>query len=406
MKMTYGYTMQLTCSNVVSTIVTTRPTAQRDERPRGGTNIVVGGVPPSPVSNQEPQHVYAQGCNPKKVKRKGRYQAQLPAFRRSLPALPIPVHRLNEELRKERDAFMKQLHKERMDKFQLETWAATKIQAVYRGFHARPRVISYKTRQRFNTIGSIRLDLTGMQETLEQASPRRAGSPTKSVSLVKEGSPDWRTDIRDRANMKKDVRTRKERMNQAATRIQSCIRRFLARLGFRRRLHRRTDEIYLRAILTIQKVFRGYALRSKILRAVAKLQSESALQIQSLIRGIQARERVCVLMFEKKCDEKRQAGEPLQFTLPPRFHSVQRFSPIKVLYEHRKTKASLEFKSAKWREDRLYLAIHVRINRSISCFHISERNHFCPCCRKSPFGCPAVDLSCCNGNRSLRTCRD
>ncbi|KAF1793071.1 IQ motif, EF-hand binding site [Phytophthora cactorum] len=76
------------------------------------------------------------------------HQAQLPTFRRSLPALSVPTKRLHRELLLERDAFMAQLTREREEKTQLECWAATRIQAYFRGFRSRPRVVAYARRMK------------------------------------------------------------------------------------------------------------------------------------------------------------------------------------------------------------------------------------------------------------------
>jgi hypothetical protein len=56
--------------------------------------------------------------------------------------------------------FMKKLKQERQEKAALEAWAATKIQACFRGFRARPRAQSYATRQKMSTIASIRSEVT------------------------------------------------------------------------------------------------------------------------------------------------------------------------------------------------------------------------------------------------------
>lgn len=117
----FMYTMQLTCSNVVSTVVTARirraglapessSSIQRvKDAVRGGGsadgNLVRPNQEADPASALA--SVYApQSSQPRKVPRRrragatsGKYQAQLPAFRRSLPALPIPISRLNQELR-------------------------------------------------------------------------------------------------------------------------------------------------------------------------------------------------------------------------------------------------------------------------------------------------------------------
>lgn len=167
------------------------------------------------------------------------------------------------------------------------------------------------------------------------------------------------------------------------------MKRFLARLGYVHLISRHFDEVYLRAVIKIQvscqrqtpiagisidaltnqqngvwcyvckSIFRGFRLRNKVHCVVVKLQQHAVLQIQSLIRGVQARERVCILRFEQKSDRRKLAGEPLQFTLPSRSRPVAATSTVRALYEHRKTRAKLEFKTPKWREERLHLKIHV-----------------------------------------------
>lgn len=54
---------------------------------------------------------------------------------------------------------MAQLHKERHEKSLLENWAATKIQACYRGYRSRPRIVTYQIRQTLNSLTTIRLDV-------------------------------------------------------------------------------------------------------------------------------------------------------------------------------------------------------------------------------------------------------
>lgn len=172
---TYLYTMQLTHSSVVSTVVTPRAFSlkrrqQALQTPPSSSNgsSVANARRFEGSRNQDSAsggslagHVYGQPCNPKKVRnqQKGKYQAQLPAFRRSLPALPIPVARLNQELVLERDKFMAQLNKEREEKTLLENWAATKIQACYRGYKSRPRLVSFQFRRQLNSLRAIRLDV-------------------------------------------------------------------------------------------------------------------------------------------------------------------------------------------------------------------------------------------------------
>lgn len=104
-RMSYIYTAQATCSNIMSTVVTAKPYTRHKQRHKQQEQnqqrppSLLTPPPPLAVRNQEPStHVYAQTCNPKKAKKKGRSQAPLPAFRRDLPALAIPTQRLHQEL--------------------------------------------------------------------------------------------------------------------------------------------------------------------------------------------------------------------------------------------------------------------------------------------------------------------
>ncbi|TYZ62097.1 hypothetical protein PybrP1_000909, partial [[Pythium] brassicae (nom. inval.)] len=347
---TYQYTTQLTHSNVVSTVVTSRVFSLKRRQQTlqgplsngtdsngtsaiGGPKLLLGsrnqdgaggGVSP-PVTVT---HVYGQPCNPKKVRnaQNGKYQAQLPTFRRSLPSLPIPVARLNQELVQERDKFMAQLAKERGEKAVLENWAATKIQACYRGYKSRPRLVSFQFHRQLNSLRAIRLDLSDMRVTLKRTETTVRDADPSPVSP-------WRRGVSDRAVRKLGVRTRKERANNAATCIQACVKRFLVRFGYAHLLTRHDDEQRLRAV----SVFRGFRLRTRVFRVVAKLQLAAVLQIQSLIRGIQARER---------------------FSLPSRTRAAAAASSLRPLYEQRQPRARLEAGGACWREEQICLRLH------------------------------------------------
>lgn len=168
---TYLHTTQLTHSNVVSTVVTARAFSLKRRQSglasalasasQSDTSAKASGSRNQDASAMAAAHVYSQPCHPKKVRnqQKGKYQAQLPSFRRSLPSLPIPAARLTAELIAERDKFMAQLQRERDEKALLEHWAATKIQACYRGYRSRPRIVTFQLRQRLNTLRAIRLDV-------------------------------------------------------------------------------------------------------------------------------------------------------------------------------------------------------------------------------------------------------
>ncbi|KAG7388026.1 hypothetical protein PHYPSEUDO_013278 [Phytophthora pseudosyringae] len=379
---TFLATTQLTTSNVISTAVTAL--ALRGARRRRSKL----STPPSaaPGGNQEGPRESVYGA-PKASSRKARrglapHQAQLPAFRRSLPALSIPTTRLHRELLLERDAFMTQLTREREDKAQLECWAATRIQACYRGFRSRPRALAYARRRNklaLRSVSSIRLDLADMHETLRV----RGDLPEEGASGGKETPLLWRKGVKDRARRKRDVKNRQEERQSAAACIQSSVRRFLAKIAYGHVVARARDERYLLAVVKIQSIYRGFHLRAWMHRLVPKLRHQAAVQIQTLVRGSQARERIAMLRFERKCEERRRAGLPFHFTLgarasiaahPALAASDSPRSSLGVLFTNRKPRAALEFKTDTWREQRIFLRIYVSscVGLSLSAYVYTE----------------------------------
>ncbi|ETK83503.1 hypothetical protein F441_11523 [Phytophthora nicotianae CJ01A1] len=366
---TFLATTQLTTSNVVSTVVTALAVrGTRRKRSKLSTPPMA-----APSSNQETREtVYGAPKSLSARSNKTRrgtspHQAQLPTFRRSLPALSIPTKRLHRELLLERQAFMAQLTREREEKAQLECWAATRIQACFRGFRSRPRVVAYARRMKkfaMRTASSIRLDLADMQESL-----RISGNlPEESESSLL-----WRQGVKDRARRKRGFKNRQEERQSAAIRIQSCVRRFLAKIAYRHLVARARNENHLLAVVKIQSIYRGYYLRSWIERLVPTLKHDAAVQIQALVRGSQARERVSMLLFERRCEERRRAGLPFQVTLGSQTSILHRnglnsdssASCLRVLYENRKSRASLEFKTDKWQDERRFLRIY-NISRKLA----------------------------------------
>lgn len=75
------------------------------------------------------------------------------------------------------------------------------------------------------------------------------------------------------------------------------------------------------------------------------------------------------MQFERKCQERRRAGLPLEFSLPTRTGrdplQSTTVSTLRCLYEHRKSRASLEFRTAKWEHEQFYLHIHVRLYHEV-----------------------------------------
>ncbi|KAH9120120.1 hypothetical protein LEN26_011280 [Aphanomyces euteiches] len=202
-------------------------------------------------------------------------------------SLPIPRPRMNKILHAERDAYMKKLHDDRGDRIKLETWAAVKIQSLFRGHRVRPKAKpAFAHDGRTNMMASIRKELHDMQQVL----PSHANS--------KRSEP-WRQDVRLRAADKRQAKHRKDRLHHAATVIQACVKRFLARVAFIHLMSRHVDEMVLWSAIVVQAGYRGYVARKRIAERLAQVQEASATKIQCLVRGILSRERAALLRLER-----------------------------------------------------------------------------------------------------------
>ncbi|KAG9412679.1 hypothetical protein AC1031_015584 [Aphanomyces cochlioides] len=202
-------------------------------------------------------------------------------------SLPIPRARMNKILHAERDAYMKKLHDDRGDRIKLETWAAVRIQSLFRGHRVRPKAKpAFVHDGRTNMMASIRKELHDMQQVL----PSHANS--------KRSEP-WRQDVRLRAADKRQAKHRKDRLHHAATVIQACVKRFLARVAFMHLMSRHVDEMVLWSAIVVQAGYRGYVARKRIAERLAQVQEASATKIQCLVRGILSRERAALLRLER-----------------------------------------------------------------------------------------------------------
>ncbi|KDO24680.1 hypothetical protein SPRG_10213 [Saprolegnia parasitica CBS 223.65] len=193
--------------------------------------------------------------------------------------LPMPRKRMNKILMDERDAFLKQLVADREARAAREHWASTRIQSIFRGYRHRPRPLhGYERKRRTNVIVAIRRDLQDMQRILVH---------TPSATLGDGGStlPTWRREVHAHAMGKREAKHRRDRLASAATKIQACVKRFLARVGYGHLVSRRMDEIVLVSAVVIQASFRGYVVRKQTALELVALQSIAIVRIQALVRA-------------------------------------------------------------------------------------------------------------------------
>ncbi|OQR96049.1 hypothetical protein THRCLA_22027 [Thraustotheca clavata] len=222
--------------------------------------------------------------------------------------LPVPRKRMNKLLADEKEAFMRELMVDRANREKLETWASTKIQAAFRSFCCRPKaVLSYERKQRTNVIATIRRDLMDMQRLLLHT-PYDLNHPS--------GLPTWRQDVNTQAMSKREAKHRKDRLANAATKIQSVVKRFLARVCFFHLLSRHFDEMLILSTIIIQAAYRGYVVRKQLALQMTILRYQSIVRIQCVVRGVLARERVAILKMERKATLYELQEQPNNFGCP------------------------------------------------------------------------------------------
>ncbi|CAM9255056.1 unnamed protein product, partial [Discosporangium mesarthrocarpum] len=191
----------------------------------------------------------------------------------------------NRGLRRERQEFMARLSRERESRVVLENWAASRIQAAFRGFIVRPRPPRQCYHQPVSPEEMNRRLVADIQAILTEA-----GLPT-----IPGVGPDGRrlTSLSGRAGTMGITRprSRKQRMllHQKATQISRIVRGFLERRRGKHRWKEWKHKKQCSAAKMITRAWKGYHKRKGWYDMEIGLRREAAAKIQARYRGMASR---------------------------------------------------------------------------------------------------------------------
>lgn len=255
------------------------------------------------------------------------------------------------DLRRERDAFLERLSREREHRVDLEARAATTIQASFRGFLARPRPPRPRARHVPTTAEANRRLVADLQAILS-----RAGLPT-IPGLGPDGrkAPEGSEWGRGRGVARsagagcggRGKRSRKQRMleDAMATRMTKVVRGFLERRRVGRR--RRAWDLERRRVATerIQRSFRAYRKRMGWKDLESGVVDSAAAKIQARWRGMSCR----MALARRRREEalwKRQTASAITIQAAGRRRlAVARYGPqltLVVARREREARAAAE----------------------------------------------------------------
>lgn len=180
------------------------------------------------------------------------------------------------ELKRERDEFMQSLHGGRDDTARLDNYAATRIQARFRGYRRRRGGIDLekilKNRQDNPRLTSSK----EIREELTEWAGKIGLKPVPGLSLE--------------SIIKKSLHQKKLEAH-AATRLKGFLRVAVACSRVRRRRAELLEVRKFDAATTIQRFFKYIVFQTKLEGIVALLKRKGAVQIQTYCRGWLARFR-------------------------------------------------------------------------------------------------------------------
>lgn len=204
------------------------------------------------------------------------------------------------DLRRERHTFLSRLTQEREERVLLETWAASKVQALFRGFLVRPRPPRPRPRRVLTPAESNRRLVADLQAILAHAGLSTIPGLGLDGRKTLEGS-DWgrgrALPLRGEAMRGPGVgrlrrsRSRKHRAfeDEMGTRITKVVRGYLGRKRFERRWAAWNEERRRAGALRIQRAWRGYRKRKGWHELESGVTDQAAAKIQARWRGMACR---------------------------------------------------------------------------------------------------------------------
>lgn len=200
------------------------------------------------------------------------------------------------DLRRERQAFLEGLFRVREERVMLEEWAATRVQAMFRGFLARPRPPRLRPRIVLTPAEADRRLVADLQAILAAAGLPTIPGLGPDGRKAREGS-DWgrgRGTVRSRGVGRGDERgrrSRKQRLfeDEMATRITKVVRGFLERMRVRPRREAWHRERGRMGAECIQRTWRDYRKRMGWHDLESGVMDSAAARIQARWRGMSCR---------------------------------------------------------------------------------------------------------------------
>ncbi|CAM9727536.1 unnamed protein product, partial [Choristocarpus tenellus] len=217
--------------------------------------------------------------------------------------------KINKGMKRERQEFMQRLSHEREHRVHLESWAASRIQAIFRGYLVRPRPPRQRGRHHVSPEESNRLLLVDIQAILVGAGlPTIPGMSLDGRYLRSSNGGGW-----SRATLRPRSRKQRVMQHEQATQITRVVRGFLERrrVGYRWREWERTRQ--WEAAQLIQHAWRGYWKRKGWYDLESGLRDDAACMIQTRFRGMSC--RMAIAIKKKNCfalKRKTEAATSIQ----------------------------------------------------------------------------------------------
>jgi len=239
-----------------------------------------------------------------------RRKIQLPGFNQggtgAPPFISIPPRKKHRALLREREVFFARLQRERDMRTEIEVWAATRIQAIARGFLGRPAGGAggggrAPTPEVFPTPAEV------LKQQLLELTAETDRQLRRDWADV-DGEMAWRDSVARRAEERKNKRRRKLMQVSAAVTTQRIVRSFLARRAYQSFLKRLMRELRVDSALKIQKTMRGRIARVRVGHVLYDRAHTAAILIQRIARGVLRREHVKFLRMRMRCVEREEGS--------------------------------------------------------------------------------------------------
>lgn len=255
------------------------------------------------------------------------------------------------DLRRERQVFLSRLTQEREDRIELEAWAASRVQALFRGFLVRPRPPRLRVREALTPAESNRVLVADLQAILA-----RAGLPTipglgPDGRKAPEGS-DWGrgrgvAGSNTRGGGLRRSRSRKYRAfeHEMGTRITKVVRGFLERRRYGRRWAEWDFERRQAAAALIERAWHSYRKRMGWRELESGVTDSAATKIQAPWRGMACRMALACRAKENALWKRKTVSAITIQTAARRRLAVARHGPkltLGVVRREREARAAAE----------------------------------------------------------------